>query len=94
MAKAVWNDTVLAESDNYQEVEGNVYFPPESVKKEYFSPTDKNTHCPWKGEANYFTIETNGDKNENAAWTYKNPKEAAKKIKEHVAFWKGVEITK
>lgn len=90
--KAIWNDTVLAESDDTKVVEGNHYFPPESIKKEYFKPTDHTTECPWKGTASYYTIEADGDKNENAAWTYPEPKEAANEIKDHIAFWKGVKI--
>lgn len=94
MAKAVWNDVVIAESNKYESVEGNVYFPPESIKKEYFIPSQKRTGCPWKGEASYFSLEVNGQKNEDAAWTYAQPKDAAKNIKEHVAFWKGVKVEK
>ena len=91
--KAIWNGQVLAESDNTKVVEGNHYFPEDSVKKDYFEKTDKTTHCPWKGEASYYTIEVDGDKNENAAWYYPEPFEKATHIKDHVAFWKGVEVT-
>ena len=90
--KAIWNDTLLAESDDTKVVEGNHYFPPESVNKEHFKPTDHTTECPWKGTASYYTLEADGDKNENAAWTYPDPKEAASEIKDHVAFWKGVDV--
>ena len=90
--KAIWNDTLLAESDDTKVVEGNHYFPPESVNKQHFKPTDHTTECPWKGTASYYTIEADGDKNENAAWTYPEPKEAASEIKDHVAFWKGVDV--
>ena len=90
--KAIWNDTLLAESDDTKVVEGNHYFPPESVNKEHFKPTNHTTECPWKGTASYYTLEADGDKNENAAWTYPEPKEAASEIKDHVAFWKGVEV--
>lgn len=92
MAKAIWKDTVLAESENTELVEGNHYFPAESVKKEYLAETDHRTQCPWKGEAHYFTIEVDGEENGNAAWSYPEPKEKAKHIAGHFAFWKGVSI--
>ncbi len=94
MAKATWKGTVLAESDSYEVVEGNVYFPPESVEREYLTPSDHTTTCPWKGKARYATVSVNGDVNENAAWFYPEPKEAASNIKDHVAFWKGVSVEK
>ena len=92
MAKAIWNGVVLAESDNTEVVEGNQYFPADSVKREYFKDTDTHTTCPWKGLASYYTIEVNGKENKDAAWYYPAPKDAAKQIKDHVAFWKGVEV--
>ncbi len=92
MAKATWNGVVLAESDNTEVVEGNQYFPADSVKREYFKETDTHTTCPWKGLASYYTIEVNGKENKDAAWFYPAPKDAAKQIKDHVAFWKGVEV--
>ncbi len=92
MAKAIWNGVVLAESDNTEVVEGNQYFPPNSVKREYFKETSTHTTCPWKGLASYYTIEVNGQENKDAAWYYPEPKDAAKQIKDHVAFWKGVEV--
>ncbi len=92
MAKAIWNGVVLAESDNTEVVEGNQYFPADSVKREYFKETDTHTTCPWKGLASYYTIEVNGKENKDAAWFYPAPKDAAKQIKDHVAFWKGVEV--
>ena len=92
MAKAVWKDTVLAESSNTELVEGNQYFPPESVIKEYLTETDYRTICPWKGEARYYTIEVDGEKNENAAWFYPEPKVKARHITGYVAFWKGVTV--
>ena len=92
MAKAMWNGVVLAESDNTEVVEGNQYFPADSVKREYFKETDTHTTCPWKGLASYYTIEVNGQENKDAAWYYPAPKDAAKQIKDHVAFWKGVEV--
>ena len=91
--KAVWNDTVIAESNDTIVVEGNHYFPPDAVHKEYISPSDKHTTCPWKGEASYYTVQTNGQKNADAAWFYPNPKEAAANIKNYVAFWKGVKVS-
>ena len=93
MAQAVWNGVVIAESDHTEVVEGNHYFPRESVKMELFTPTSRTSGCPWKGTASYFTIEVNGEKNEDAAWTYESPKDAAANIKGHLAFWKGVEVT-
>lgn len=90
--KAIWNDTVIAESDNTVVVERNHYFPPSSIKKEYFKPIDKTSSCPWKGKASYYDIEVNSDTNAGAAWYYPQPKEAAANIKDHVAFWKGVKI--
>jgi uncharacterized protein (DUF427 family) len=92
MAKAIWNGKVLAESDRTIEIEGNQYFPPDSVNREYFLESEKTTTCPWKGKANYYTITVDGDKNENAAWYYASPKEAADEIKNYVAFWNGVEV--
>ncbi len=92
MAKAIWNGVVLAESDNTEVVEGNQYFPPDSVKREYFKETSTHTTCPWKGLASYYSIEVNGKENKDAAWYYPEPKDAAKQIKDHVAFWKGVEV--
>lgn len=90
--KAKWNGKVLAESQKTKNVEGNAYFPPESVKNEYFKESDLHTTCPWKGLASYYTLEVDGDSNENAAWYYPNPKDAAAEIKNYIAFWKGVEV--
>ena len=92
--KAIWNDTIIADSDETKVVEGNHYFPDSSVNKEYFKPINYTTVCPWKGTASYYTVEVDGKTNENAAWTYSEPKEAAKEIKNHVAFWKGVTVEK
>lgn len=92
MTKAIWNGAVLAESDQTEMVEGNHYFPPQTINREYFKENNHNTICPWKGTASYYTIEVNGQKNENAAWYYPNPKDAASNIKDHVAFWRGVKI--
>jgi uncharacterized protein (DUF427 family) len=92
MAKAIWNGTVLAESNQTEIVEGNHYFPLNSINREYFTESRHTTVCPWKGVASYYTIEVNGQKNQNAAWYYSSPKNAAKNIKDHVAFWRGVKI--
>jgi uncharacterized protein (DUF427 family) len=92
--KATWNGTVLAESDATEVVEGNHYFPRDSVKMEYFTPTDHHTHCPWKGDASYYTIEIDGQKLENGAWTYPEPKDAAKNIENYVAFYPKVSVEK
>ena len=94
MPKATWKDVVLAESDHCQVVEGNQYFPPESIRKQYFQEIPTTTTCPWKGPANYYTIVVNGQENRDAAWYYPAPKEAASNIQGHVAFWKGVRVEK
>ncbi len=94
MAKAVWNNQVIAESEKYVSLEGNVYFPVESVNKEFLKESDLHTVCPWKGTASYYSIEVNGEINEDAAWYYPTPSDASKHIKDHIAFWKGVEVTK
>lgn len=94
MAKAVWNGGVVAEADTFEQVEGNVYFPPGTINHEYLEPSDYHTTCPWKGQANYYHVDVDGKVNENAAWYYPEPKEAAKGIKDHVAFWKGVHVEK
>ena len=91
--KAVWNDTVIAESDETVVVEGNHYFPPDSIKSEYFHKTETSTSCPWKGMASYYSVTVNGKTNTDCAWYYPVPsKEAEKKIKDRVAFWNGVQI--
>ena len=92
--KAIWNGTVVAESDDTVIVEGNHYFPEDSMKKEYFKESTTNTLCPWKGTASYYTLQVNGDQNPDAAWYYHDPSELAKQIKNRVAFWKGVQIVK
>lgn len=92
MAKAIWNGVVLAESTHTEMVEGNHYFPPNSINHEYFTASSHHTTCHWKGVASYFTLEVNGKKNENAAWFYPSPKDAARNIKDHVAFWRGVQV--
>ena len=90
--KAVWNGTVLAESDETVMVEGNFYFPPESINHEYFEESSRHTVCPWKGQASYYHIAINGDTNKDAAWTYRSPRPAAEGIKDYVAFWRGVRV--
>lgn len=92
MPKATWNGAVVAESDQCIVVEGNQYFPPDAVKRQYFKESSKHTTCPWKGEASYYTLEVDGQANTDAAWYYPTPKEAAKEIKDYVAFWRGVEV--
>jgi uncharacterized protein (DUF427 family) len=94
MTKAKWEGAVLAESDKTIEVEGNEYFPGDTIRKEYFKPSDAQSVCPWKGTASYYDVEVNGKRNVGAAWFYPEPKAAAKKIKGYVAFWKGVEVEK
>lgn len=91
--KAIWNGKTIAESDNTVVVEGNHYFPADSIKEEYFKPSETNTVCGWKGTASYYNVEVDGDTNADAAWYYPEPKDAAKEIENHVAFWKGVEVT-
>jgi uncharacterized protein (DUF427 family) len=90
--KAVWNGAVLAESDQTVVVEGNHYFPVDSVNMSYFRSSDTHTTCPWKGIASYYNVEVNGQVNKDAAWYYPTPKEAASNIKDHIAFWKGVKV--
>ena len=92
MPKAMWNGVVLAESDRCEVVEGNQYFPPDSLQRQYFKPSNTKTVCPWKGTASYFTIEVNGKENPDAAWTYPEPKAAASNIAAYVAFWRGVVV--
>ncbi len=91
--KAIWNGAVLAESDDTVVVEGNHYFPPESVNRAYFVESSTHTRCPWKGLASYYTIDVEGRRNPDAAWYYPDPSQAAAAIKDHVAFWKGVNVT-
>ncbi len=90
--KAIWNDQVIAESDETVVVEGNHYFPPSAIKKEFFTESELNTVCPWKGTASYYSLEVNGEENKDAAWYYPETSELAKNIKGYVAFWKGVKV--
>lgn len=90
--KAIWKGVVVAESDDTVLVEGNHYFPPAAVKKEYLLPSNTKTMCSWKGQASYHTLFVNGDANPDAAWFYPEPKEAAAAIKGRIAFWKDVQV--
>jgi uncharacterized protein (DUF427 family) len=92
MAKAIWNETVIAESDATVVVESNQYFPPDSVRWDHLNESALRTTCPWKGEARYHHVEVDGKRIEDAAWSYPEPKPAASEIKGHVAFWKGVTV--
>jgi len=92
MARAIWNGAVVAESDKVEVVEGNIYFPPDKLKREYFRPSDTTTVCGWKGVASYYTLQVNGERNPDAAWYYADPKPAAAQIKDHIAFWHGVKV--
>lgn len=91
--KATWNGKTIAESDQTIVIEDNHYFPRDAVRMEFLRESSRTTTCPWKGEAHYFDVVVEGEENRNAAWTYPEPKEAAAQIREHVAFWKGVEVT-
>ncbi len=90
--KAIWNDTVIAESDDTIVIERNHYFPPESIRREFFTSSDNHSVCPWKGEASYYNLEVAGEVNRDAAWYYPEPGTAAEEIREYVAFWKGVQV--
>jgi uncharacterized protein (DUF427 family) len=92
--KAVWNGAVIAESENTVVVEGNHYFPLDSVKADYLVKSTKTSVCPWKGTANYYSLNVNGQTNPDAAWYYADPKPAAAEIKGRVAFWRGVQVVK
>ncbi len=94
MSKATWEDVVLAESDRCITIEGNQYFPPDSVHREYLSESESRTSCPWKGKASYFNVVVKGKTNANAAWYYPSPSAAAANIKGYIAFWKGVKVEK
>lgn len=92
MPKAVWNGAVLAESNSTVMVEGNHYFPPDSVNRNYFTESESHTVCPWKGVASYYILRVDGQENYDAAWFYPSPSPAARGIKDYVAFWRGVQI--
>lgn len=93
MATARWNGEIIAQSDDTRIVEGNHYFPIDSVRREFLVPSESTSHCPWKGDARYYTVRAGGAEKADAAWYYPEPKDAAKEIKDHVAFWRGVEVT-
>lgn len=92
MAKAVWNGTVLAESGDTIVVEGNHYFPPDSINSEHFQKSEHHSVCGWKGTASYYDVVVNGETNKNAAWYYPTPKDDAKQIAGYIAFWHGVQV--
>jgi uncharacterized protein (DUF427 family) len=92
MARATWNGAVLAESDRTVVVEGNHYFPPDALRREHFRDSTTHTVCSWKGTASYYDVEVGGQVNKDAAWYYPSPSPAAAHIKDHVAFWKGVQV--
>ncbi len=92
MPRAIWNGAVVAETDKFETVEGNVYFPADTIRKEYFKPSATKTICGWKGEASYYTLKVGDQENPDAAWYYPDPKQAAANIRGHVAFWKGVTV--
>ena len=94
VARAIWNDAVIAESAEYEEVEGNIYFPPDSVSEDFLQKSDTQSRCPWKGMASYLDVVVDGEVNRDAAWYYPDPRDAAARIKDHVAFWRGVTIEK
>ncbi len=94
MARATWNGVVVAETDKYELVEGNVYFPPSAINKEFFKESSHQTKCPWKGTASYYTLEVEGKENPNAAWYYPKTMPSAKHIEGYIAFWKGVTVEK
>lgn len=91
--KAIWENTLLAESDKTIVVEGNHYFPPDAIKRDFFKASDTHSACPWKGLASYYNVQVGAKVNPDAAWYYPEPKEAAKSIKDHVAFWRGVKVS-
>ena len=90
--RAVWKGQVLAESDETVVVEGNHYFPPEAVRREFFAASESHTTCPWKGLASYYTVTVDGASNSDAAWYYPEPKPEAAQIRDYVAFWRGVTV--
>ncbi|MGQ9909943.1 MAG: DUF427 domain-containing protein [Candidatus Flexifilum sp.] len=92
MVRAEWNGKVIAESDRTIVVEGNHYFPPDAVNREYLTASDHHTTCAWKGEASYYNVVVDGQVNPNAAWYYPQPKEAARQIAGYIAFWRGVKV--
>ena len=94
MAKAEWNGKIIAETDDFEVVEGNVYFPPHTINSEYFKKSNTTSTCYWKGEASYYHLEVDGKKNDDAAWYYLEPSDKAKNIKDYIAFWNGVNVSR
>jgi uncharacterized protein (DUF427 family) len=92
MPRAIWKNQVIAESDAFEEVEQNVYFPPGSIQRSHLQESDHTTECPWKGTAHYYHVVVDDQINENAAWYYPSPNPAAANIKDHVAFWHGIRV--
>lgn len=92
MATATWNGVVIAQSDQFETTEGHIYFPVDAVKNEYLVESDTTTVCPWKGTCRYLTVDVNGKRNADAAWYYSDPEPAASSIKDHIAFWRGVDV--
>ena len=90
--KAIWNGTVIADSEDTVVVEGNHYFPRDSVNEQFVEASSTRSTCPWKGQAEYLSLTVDGETNRDAAWVYPEPKEAAAEIKDHVAFWRGVDV--
>jgi uncharacterized protein (DUF427 family) len=93
MPSASWRGQVIAESERFETVEGNIYFPPDSLKRDFFRDSATTTICPWKGTAQYYSVVVDGQENRDAAWYYPEPKPAAENIRGHVAFWRGVTVT-
>jgi uncharacterized protein (DUF427 family) len=93
IATATWNGQVIAESDETEMVEGNHYFPPNTIKSEFFQPSKQSSVCPWKGTASYYDVVVDSEVNSGAAWFYPDPKPAASNIKDHIAFWRGVTVS-
>ncbi|WP_193614687.1 DUF427 domain-containing protein [Nocardioides lijunqiniae] len=91
--RAMWNEKVIAESDDTVVVEGNHYFPADAVDAAVLRPSETQSHCPWKGEASYYSLEVDGKVNTDAAWYYPTPSEAAAEIQDRIAFWKGVTVS-
>jgi uncharacterized protein (DUF427 family) len=91
--KAIWENALLAESNRTIVVEGNYYFPPDAIKRKFFKASDTHSTCPWKGLASYYNVQVGEKVNPDAAWYYPEPKDAAKSIKDHVAFWRGVKVS-
>ncbi|MBK8172868.1 MAG: DUF427 domain-containing protein [Sandaracinaceae bacterium] len=92
MARATWNGVVIAESDDVEIVEGNVYFPASAVKREHIQPSEHHTVCSWKGDCSYYDVVVGADVNRDAAWVYRDPKPAAANIRGRIAFWRGVQV--